>query len=166
MNYRFLLRLGTGLALLNVVLNAAAAWLLFHNYEVVPLWGPASMAALLFCSGGLMGLIFGYLATRATRFALRTCRALPLHWHLKSQTLIDRMPAGTFHRSFILGLCGIFFAYLTLLLLEIQDRQALLLREFMVLLSIQAALSCAGVTAMAFYRALGDEINTKTKVAA
>ncbi|WP_196267507.1 hypothetical protein [Pontibacter sp. 172403-2] len=166
MNYRFMLKLGGTVALLNMLLNAGIAWLVLHSLETVPLWGPASIASFMLCSGGLAGFIFGYIATRATWFALRSSQALPLHWHLKSQTLIDRLPGGTFNRSFILGLCGILFTYLTLLLLEVQDRPGLLLHEFMVLICIQAALAGAGVTAMAFYRALGDRKIAKTKMAA
>lgn len=152
--------------MLNMLLNTAVAWLMLHSQAAVPLWGQASMAAFMLCSGGLTGFIFGYIATRATWFGLRSSQVLPLHWHLKSQTLIDRLPAGTFHRSFILSLCGILFTYLTLLLLEAQDRSGLLLHEFIVLLSIQSALAGAGITAMAFYRALGDQTAAKTKMTA
>jgi len=161
-----MLKLGTAVALLNMLLNAGMAWIILHSQAAVPLWGQASIAAFMLCSGALTGLIFGYIATRATWMGLRSSQVLPLHWHLKSQTLIDRLPASTFHRSFILSLCGILFTYLILLLLEVEDRSGLLLHEFIVLISIQAALSGAGITAMAFYRALSDKTAAKKNIPA
>ncbi len=164
LNYRFLLRLGIALALLDTALCGAAAWLVFQNAIVIPLWGPESLAAFLFYNGALTGFLFGFVVTKYTQNALRTHQVLPLHWHHKSQTMIDKMPSGTFHRSFILGLCGVLFAFLTLVLLELQNRQALLFSELIILSSIQAALCGAGITAMAFYRALGDKFSTTKPV--
>ncbi|WP_242918881.1 hypothetical protein [Pontibacter liquoris] len=163
-NYKFMLQLGGLATLLNMLLHLAVAWVLWHDKENVPLWGKASMVSFMFIGGGLAGFIVGYVVTKATRYALLKRWVFPLHWHLKSQTLIDRLPRRIFYRSFMLALSGVLFAFITLLCFKALNLTTLAAPEFLIFISLLAFLLASTVTVMAFYRALGDGTYLRSKM--
>ncbi|RIJ41652.1 hypothetical protein [Pontibacter oryzae] len=164
LNYRFLIALASVLAAFSAVLNFALVQLLWAKSSYVPLWGPHSIAMHFMAFSILYGFILSWLATKATRKALQTQRVLPLHWHLKSQTVIDRLPSSTFSRSFMLGLYGAAISGIMLYLMDLKALYFLNSKEFLILSSLYAICFSVAITTMAVYRALGDRVFQKAKV--
>lgn len=156
LNYKFLLRTALVMAVATAVLGILILQFLDHHERLVPLWGQESMATDLISFSLSFGFLLGWVVTKLTRHALRAKKVLPLHWHLKSQTLIDKLPSHTLHRSFMLGLAGVVLALIMLFLFQIRNIKHLPYREYLVLFVMHAALLAAAVTVMAVYRALGD----------
>ncbi|WP_242928124.1 hypothetical protein [Pontibacter vulgaris] len=157
-NYRFILTLAPTLAFGNLLLNIIIAWLLWHNTAVVPLWGPSGIALHILTGGFIQAMVFGWVTTKLTRKALRAKQVHPLHWHLKSQTLIDRLPSRSMPRAFMLGLFGLLMTSVVLLILHWQNIQYMPLSEFISFVAILSALLVAAIVLVAIYRAMGDTI--------
>ncbi|WP_347159206.1 hypothetical protein [Pontibacter chitinilyticus] len=164
-NYSFMLSMGLINTLLNILWKTGVASLLWGEQENVRLWGPTSMAVFLIACGGITGFGLGLTVTKITRQGLRKQKVLPLHWHLKSQTLVDRLPASMLSRAFMLALCGVLFNYIILVLLEVKGKSCLQITELYLLLTVLAACEAISLTVMAFYRTLGDTIQLKSKQA-
>ncbi len=156
LNYRFLLRTALIMTLATALLGVLAIHLLGHHDRQVPLWGPESMAADLIVFSLLFGCLLSWIVTLLTRKAIENRKVIPLHWHLKSQTLIDRLPTSTVSRSFMLGLAGVLLALIMLFLLDLKQLGQLPYQEYLVLFSMHAVTLSATITVMAVYRALGD----------
>jgi hypothetical protein len=163
LNYKFLLTTGLILALLNCSINGFVAWFVWHEAAIVPIWGPWSVATHMLVSSMLVGFVIGYIATKITRRALRDRQVLPLHWHLKSQTFIDRLPSHSFARAFMLSLAAAIMAGIALMLLDLLKVRALPVNEFIIFKIIFAALLSGAVTVMAVYRAMGDTFMRQAK---
>ncbi|TPE45876.1 hypothetical protein FJM65_00585 [Pontibacter mangrovi] len=129
----------------------------------ISLWGQKSMASFLFAYSAVLGFVLGWFATRLTRAAIRKGKAQPLHWHLKSQTLIDRLPDRTFSRAFMFSLAGCVIAALLVLLLHQIKLQYISVSEGLVLNVIYSMLFAAAITIMGVYRALGDNNMSRTR---
>jgi len=157
-NYRFLLRLAIAMSVATAVLGLLLLHLIGHHAQFVPLWGQESMATDLIVFSLGFGFMLSWTATKMTRQALQQKKVLPLHWHLKSQTLIDRLPAHTLHRAFMLGLAGVVLAGIMLLLIQLKHIEEMPYQEYLVLFVMHAVSLAAIVTVMAVYRALGDQI--------
>ncbi|WP_276495890.1 hypothetical protein [Pontibacter litorisediminis] len=164
LNYKFLIVISSILALCSLTLNMALFHLLWLPHEQLPLWGQQSMATHLFAYSTVAGFVLGWAATRATRWALRNRRVLPLHWHLKSQTLIDRLPSRTFNRAFMFALAGFSIASILVLLLSLLQLNYVPFFEFQQLSIIYSVCLAGAITCMAVYRALGDRIMSHSKV--
>lgn len=164
LNYRFFLTLSAILALSTGGLCFAMVQVLWPADSLVPLWGPQSMAFKLIGFSVVYGFTLGWVATRCTRWALRQHKVLPLHWHLKSQTLIDRLPARTFNRAFMLALASGTIALIMVLLLDVSHLHMLPLGKFTVVAVLYTTLLAVAVTVMAVYRALGDNVWRNVRV--
>lgn len=158
LNYRFLIVVASVLASSSAALNLVFVQLLWAKSRYIPLWGQQSIAMHFMAFSVLFGFILCWLATKATRKALLTHRVLPLHWHLKSQTVIDRLPNRTFNRSFMLALYGAAIAGIMLYLMDLRGLYFLNRKEFVILSSLYAICFAVAITAMAVYRALGDRV--------
>lgn len=156
LNYQFLLRTAIIMAVATAVLGILLLQFLDHHERLVPLWGQESMATDLIAFSLLFGFLLSWAVTKLTRHALKTKKVAPLHWHLKSQTLIDRLPAHTFHRSFMLGLAGVVLAGIMLFLFQLRSIEELPYKDYLVLFVLHAVFLAAVITVMAVYRALGD----------
>ncbi|WP_144266262.1 hypothetical protein [Pontibacter ummariensis] len=163
LNYKFLMSIGAALALVTGVLGASLVSLLWGEAELVPLWGQQSIASHLVSFSVIVGFVLGWIATKATRKALLSKKVLPLHWHLKSQTVIDQLPARTWHRSLMLGLSGALLASLTLILFEAKRLSHLPYDKFVLLFSVYAVTLSVAITVMAVYRAMGDKTVQQVK---
>lgn len=164
LNYRFLIGLGLVLALGSGAVCLLLVQLLWLPQEQLQLWGQRSMATYLFSYSVLFGFLLGWLATKATRRALRTNQVLPLHWHLKSQTLIDRLPSRTFNRAFMFALAGAVIAAIMVVLLELQNLYYMPYTDFLTLAAVYAICMALAITTMAVYRALGDKTLRHSKI--
>lgn len=158
LNYRFLLSLAAILAVASVTLSMLLTAIMWMPYKELPLWGQQSIATHLFAYSMIAGFAIGWVATIATRRALRSRKVLPLHWHLRSQTLIDRLPSRMFNRAFMFALAGFAIASIMLLLLDLLQLYHIPYAEFQVLASVYSICFSAAITIMAVYRALGDSI--------
>jgi hypothetical protein len=164
LNYKFLILLAGTTTLFAFLLNLAISNLLWEKGQQLPLWGQRSIATYLFAFGILTSFGVSWFASRATRWALRNGRVLPLHWHLKSQTLIDKLPSRTFNRAFMFALAGFSLAAILVLLLDTLQYYAVPYADFILLSSIFSISLTVAITSMANYRALGDTIVGHLKV--
>jgi hypothetical protein len=164
LNYRFLVLLAAILALASMLLNVVLSLLLWLPREELPLWGQHSVAMHLYAFSFVSGFILGWFSTRATRWALRSGKVQPLHWHLKSQTLIDRLPSRTFNRAFMFALAGFSIAAILVLLLELLELHYIPFTDFQLLSGMYCICFSVAITSMAVYRALGDSIIRHSKV--
>jgi MFS family permease len=164
LNYRFLLSIGATLMLATVLLSVLLMQVLGHHAELVPLWGQQSIATDLISFSLAFSFLLSYIATKLTRKALQKKKVLPLHWHLKSQTLIDRLPDHILHRAFMLSLAGVVIASLTLLLFRLQHVKYVPYQEYIWLFVVYASSLACAIIIMAFYRALGDGIAMRRKL--
>jgi len=158
LNYRFLIRVAVSLAMAAALAGILILEVLGHHEQSVPLWGRESMATDLITFSLTFGFSISWLATKLTWQALRKKQVLPLHWHLKSQTLIDRLPANLVHRAFMLGLAGVMLAMITLSLFHLKHTRQLPYHQYLILFIVHTVSLTAAVTVMAVYRALGDRI--------
>ncbi|GAB3531836.1 hypothetical protein GCM10027443_14790 [Pontibacter brevis] len=155
-NYRFLFRIGGWSVLATALLSVLLMKVLEHHAEVVPVLGQKSMAIDLLTFSFALGFILNLISTKLTHIALKKRKVLPLHWHLKSQTLVDRLPQHLLHRAFMLGLAGLLVACLTLFLFRLREVEQLPYQEYLLIFSLHAVLLAGAVTVMSVYRGLGD----------
>ncbi|MFD1185924.1 hypothetical protein ACFQ2O_06880 [Pontibacter rugosus] len=138
--------------------------LFWEQQNPVPLWGQQSISTDLMTFSVVSGFILTWVVTKCTRQALRQNKVLPLHWHLKSQTLIDRLPSHTFNRAFILALNSVFTSALLIQLLEWKNLNFMSHADYCILFVFYGVLLTIAVTVMSFYRALGDNFLRKSNV--
>lgn len=156
LNYRFLLRISAWLIFATAMLSVLLMHVTGHHAELVPLWGQKSIATDLLTFSLVFGFALSLIATKLTHSALLSKKVLPLHWHLKSQTLIDRLPGHLIHRAFMLGLAGVLISSLTLLLFRLYKIEQMPYQRYLVVFTLHGASLAGAITVMAVYRALGD----------
>lgn len=164
LNYKFLILLQSIMAFLALGLNMVLALLLWLPESILPLWGHHNIATYLFAFTMSIGFVVGWIATKITRKALRSGRVLPLHWHLKSQTLIDKLPSKTFNRAFMFALSGLSMAAILVILLDALRLYAIPYLDFLLLSSIYSVCVSVAITSMAVYRALSDNILRHSRI--
>lgn len=158
LNYRFLLLASVISAAANSIINLALAQTLWYNHELIPLWGPQSIASFLTSASMVSSYVITFVVTKATRNALRSEQILPLRWHLKSQTLIDQLPAQTAHRAFVLGIIGALMSGLTIYLLNFKQFTSFYFYEFAAFSIVYFVLLSSSIAVMSAYRAMGDDV--------
>ena len=156
LNYKFLLRISIWLTVSTAVLSVLLMQVLGHHEEMVPVWGQESMATDLLVYSPILGFIVGLVSTKLTHRALRSKRVLPLHWHLKSQTLIDRLPNHIIHRAFMLGLAGALIASILLFLFRVRKIEQVPYQDYLAIFLLHAISLAGAIVVMSVYRALGD----------
>lgn len=156
LNYKFLFQITSWLVGATAMLGVLLMLLLEHHAEVVPLWGQKSISTDLLIFSPLLAFLIGFIATKLTHRALLSKKVLPLHWHLKSQTLIDRLPGHILHRAFMLSLAGVMVAGITLMLFRIRHIDNISYQEYLIMFLLHAVSLAGAITVMAVYRALGD----------
>lgn len=156
LNYKFLLQITGWLVGATAMLSVLLMLVLEHHTEVVPLWGQKSISTDLLVFSPLLAFLIGFIATKLTHRALLSKKVLPLHWHLKSQTLIDRLPGHILHRAFMLSLAGVLVAGIMLMLFRLRHIENISFQEYLIMFLLHAVSLAGAITVMAFYRALGD----------
>ncbi|WP_162053872.1 hypothetical protein [Pontibacter pamirensis] len=155
-NYRFLIRIGGWVILSTAMLCVLLLQVLEQHAEIVPLWGQKSISTDLLTFSFAFGFVLNLIATKLTHKALLAKKVLPLHWHLKSQTLIDRLPRLLLQRAFMLGLAGTLMACLTLFLFRLVHVEQVPYQEYIVIFLLHAVSLAWAITVISVYRALGD----------
>lgn len=164
LNYRFLLIASVTSAAATSVINLAIAQTIWYKYELIPLLGPGSISSYLTSASMVSSFIITFLVTKATRNAIRSQQIYPLHWHLKSQTLIDQLPTHTAHRAFILGIVGAMMSGLTIYLLNFKNFTAFYYSEFAAFSIMYFVLLSSAMAVMSAYRAMGDDVLKQVKL--
>ncbi|WP_299822007.1 hypothetical protein [uncultured Pontibacter sp.] len=164
LNYKFLLQASVLSALATSVINLAISRTLWYNYDLIPLWGPQCIASYLTTASMVFSFGITLIVTKAARKALRTQQILPLHWHLKSQTIIDQLPVPTVHRAFILSILGALMAGLTIFLLNYKNFTAFYYYEFAAFSIVYFSMLSVAMAVMSAYRAMGDDVLKQFKV--
>ncbi|MHA6247884.1 hypothetical protein ACXYMU_08115 [Pontibacter sp. CAU 1760] len=158
LNYRFLLRMAVLMGLGTAIVSYLFLRVLGHHTSTVPVWGNVSMVTDIVGFSLVTGFLLSLAATYLTRQAIQERKVLPLHWHLKSQTLIDRLPSHPVHRAFMLSLAGVVLAGIMLYMLQLKHTDGLPYTHYTVLFVLHATSLSVTVTVMAVYRALGDRV--------
>ncbi|MBC5991702.1 hypothetical protein H8S84_02510 [Pontibacter sp. SD6] len=164
LNYKFLLIASATSAAATTIISLALAHTLWYNYEVIPLMGRNSIASFLTSASMLSSFIITFMITKATRNAIRSQQIYPLHWHLKSQTLIDQLPRHTVHRAFILGIIGALMSGLTIYLLQFKGFTSFYFSQFVGFSIMYFVLLPTAVAVMSAYRAMGDDVMKQVKL--
>ena len=164
LNYKFLLIASATSAGITAVVNLAVAQALWYSHSQIPLWGQQGLASYLTSASMVSSFIITFVVTKATRKAIRTQHIYPLHWHLKSQTLIDQLPTHTAHRAFILGIVGALMAGLTIYLLNYKGFTLFYYYEFAAFSIVYFLLLASSMAVMAAYRAMGDDVLKQVKL--
>ncbi|MEJ8802318.1 hypothetical protein [Pontibacter sp. H249] len=144
-------------------INLAIAHTIWYSYEYISLWGTNGIASYLTSGSMISSYTITFFVTKATRNAIRTQQIFPLHWHLKSQTLIDQLPTQTAHRAFILGIVGAFMSGLTIYLLDYKNIMSLYFYEYVAFSMVYFILLASAMAVMAAYRAMGDDVLKQVK---
>lgn len=95
-----------GSAVVNFVLNAAIAWLMFRTAASVPMWGQQSVASDTVGTGFFLPFLTGLIVTRMAQGRLRAGKLPALSWTRESHPVLTWLPRGTFQRAFRLGIAG------------------------------------------------------------
>lgn len=98
-----LLEEGVGAAVVNLLLNAGIAAMLFRQNALVPLWGQQSIAGDTIGTTFLLPLLTCLIVTPLARKQIRDGRLPVLEWTRESHPMLGWLPAGTARRGFVLG---------------------------------------------------------------
>ncbi len=101
---------GLGSAVLNFLLNAAIAWVMFRSLETVPLWGQQSIAGDTIGTAFLLPFFTCLIVTRVVQKQMRAGRLAPLDWRRAAHPTLGRLPRGTLARAVVLGLATLVVA--------------------------------------------------------
>ncbi len=99
---------GIGAGIFNVPVNAGFAWLFFHDFSIVPLWGQQSIGGDTIGTAFILPLLTTLIASRIVRSQVRGGRVPPLAW--AETSLGRRVPRWLFVRGALLGLVCIVVA--------------------------------------------------------
>lgn len=158
LNYRFILIVAVTSAVATAVLGLALAHTIWYNYELIPLFGRNSVSSYLTSASMIFSFIITFMVTKATRKATRSQQIFPLHWHLKSQTLIDQLPRQTTLRAFILGIVGALMSGLTIALLYFKDFSSFYFYQLAAFSTVYFVLLASAMSIMTAYRSMGDDV--------
>src|SRR5207249_1040211 len=95
---------GVGAAIVNFVLNAAIAALLFYSQATIPLWGTQSIAGDTIGTTFFLPFLTCLIVTRVARGQMRGGRPIGLGWTRTSHPVLGWLPIGTLRRGLAFGL--------------------------------------------------------------
>jgi hypothetical protein len=156
---RYLLAHGRDELLVNAAVNAAIAWWLVHRLAVVPGWGKISFGVDTLVAGLLLGVVVTFIVTWRMHRRLRRGEVAPMdHWPRGAAAWAHRLPVKLPARAAVLGLYGVLWAVLVLVLLRIAGVRAMSPSTFIVYKALFAGWVAGFTTAVGGFRALGDGI--------
>ena len=147
---------GVGAGIVNFVLNAVIAWLMFRSLDQVPLWGQSSIAGDTIGTTFFLPFLSTLIVTPLARQQIRNGRLPAVDWDCRASAL-RRLPRRTFVRGLALGLAGVLLvAPPSLYVLNAVHLEQLAFWPFIVFKATFAALLGAAVTPFIARRALED----------
>ncbi len=157
-HYRYLLlEQGAGGTLVNIAINAAIAWPLFHTLEQVPLWGTMSIAGDTISTCFLLPFATCVIVTRLAAREVRRGRFPAPRFRRARSPWLKRLPASTEVRGILLGIvCTATLAPLTILVLALLGIDQLGFHGFLALKSLFAGALGGLLTPVIALAALGD----------
>jgi hypothetical protein len=152
-----LLDQGIGAGIVNFLLNAVIAWLLFRGMEVVPLWGQQSIAGDTIGTAFVLPFLSTLIASAVVRSQVRAGYVSAVA--LSARSALHRLPRGLARRGAVLGLIGVVLTGLpTAALLDAAGVVEMAPREFIVFKALFAAALGALVTPVIARAALADAV--------
>ncbi len=152
-----ILEQGIGAVIVNLFTNATAAWLLFRSLEVVPLWGPRSIAGDTVATTFLLPFITCLIVTWLAHRAVDGGRFPPPEWRRASHPALGRLPRSTYLRGLLLGfVCMIVVAPVSIWALQVLEVVELSFWRFVLFKALFAGALAAPVTPIIAWCALGD----------
>ena len=100
-----LLDQGIGAGVLNLLLNAGIAWLLFRGMVTIPLWGAQSIAGDTIGTAFVLPFLSTLIASAVVRGQVRAGYVAGLS--LPGESLLQRLPVGLARRGMVFGLAGL-----------------------------------------------------------
>jgi hypothetical protein len=138
---------GVGAAVVNLLINAGIAALLFRGHAIVPLWGQQSIAGDTIGTTFLLPLLTCLIVTPLARRQVRAGRLAVIEWTRESHPMLGWLPGGTVQRAFVLGvICTVIVAPLAVSALSALHITAMSFWRFLTFKAIFAALLGAAVT--------------------
>jgi hypothetical protein len=96
---RYLFEQGLGAVVVNIVINAAIAWLLFRSLQVVSLWGPQSIAIDTLATCVILPFLTCLIVTRMVKREVSRGRLPLAPWRRASHAALGRLPRNTLLRA-------------------------------------------------------------------
>jgi len=150
-----LLDQGIGAGILNLLLNAGIAWLLFRGMESVPLWGQQSIAGDTIGTAFVLPFLTALIASAVVRSQVRSGYVPAAA--LSAGSALRRLPRSLAGRGTVLGLIAIVLAGLpTAAALGVAGVTEMAFREFVFFKAAFAAVLGALVTPIIARVALAD----------
>jgi len=156
---RYLFAHGRDELLINTAINAGIAWFMVRGIAVVPWWGKISFGVDTLVTGMLLGVVVTQIVTWRMHRRLRRGDLVPMdNWPRGAAAWAHRLPIALAARTVTLGLCGLGWALLALLVLRIAGVHAMSPSTFIVYKALFAGWVAGFITAVGGFRALGDGI--------
>ena len=154
---RYVLEQGIGSGVINVLINAAIAWLLFRPLPSVPLWGLQSIAGDTLGTCFVLPFATCLIVTRLTHREVRRGRFPSPDWRRASRPALARLPGATASRAAFLAMfCTLVVAPLALGALAALGIAELGLASFVAFKALFAGALAGAVTPLIVLAALGD----------
>src|SRR4030095_788009 len=124
-----LLDQGIGAGILNLLLNAGIAWLLFRGMESVPLWGQQSIAGDTIGTAFVLPFLTALIASAVVRSQVRSGYVPAVA--LSARSVLARLPRSLARRGVVLGLiCIVVTGLPTAAALDLAGVAQMAFREF------------------------------------
>jgi hypothetical protein len=150
-----LLDQGIGAGIVNLLLNAGIAWLLFRGMEVVPLWGQQSIAGDTIGTAFVLPFLSTLIASAVVRSQVRSGYVSAVA--LSATSALRRLPQGLAGRGAVLGLIAVILTGLpTAAALDAAGVGEMAFGQFVTFKAVFAAVLGALVTPIIARAALAD----------
>lgn len=148
---------GLGSIVINIVLNAGIAWLLFRGLDVVPLWGEQSIAGDTIATTLILPFLTCLIVTRLAHREVRNGRFDAPAWRRSEHPILGRLPAKTLARAAVIAVVSLVaFAPPTITALSWLGIAELPFRTFLIFKAVYAGILAGLVAPPIALSALGD----------
>ncbi len=157
---RYLIGQGSVGAAVNLVLNAAIAWLLYRSLSSVPIRGSQSIAGDIIATTLLLPFLICVIVTPLVRGEVRNARLPAGEWRGDVHPAVAALPNNTLLRALVLGvISAVIAAPLTIGILTSAGVTAISFPGFVAFKATFAAALAAFVTPVVAARALEDSVS-------
>jgi hypothetical protein len=152
-----LLDQGVGAGIVNLLLNAGIAWLVFRGTEAVPLWGQQSIAGDTIGTAFVLPFLSTLIASAVVRSQVRAGYVPAIA--LSARSALRRLPRSLAGRGAVLGLIGVVVTGLPMAAaLDIAGVGQMAFGDFVAFKAVFAAVLGALVTPVIARAALADAL--------